>query len=58
MLEAEQSRVQLVYQWLEGLPVGTTGQIVITSDVPVQIISYFGTDDNESLAAIPLQILK
>jgi dienelactone hydrolase len=58
VLESEQSRVQLVYQWLEGLPAGTTGQIVITSDVPVQIISYFGTDDSASLAAIPLQIMK
>lgn len=58
ILEGKQSRVQLVYQWLEGLPIGTTGQIVITSNVPVQMFSYFGTDDKASLAAIPLQTIK
>jgi dienelactone hydrolase len=56
-LEARQSRAQLVYQWLAGLPAGTTGQIVVTSSAPVQLVAYFGTDDNASLAAIPLQTI-
>ncbi len=53
-LEARQSRTQLVYQWLAGLPAGTTGQIVVSSSTPVQLVAYFGTDDSASLATIPL----
>jgi hypothetical protein len=56
-LQARQSRTQLVYQWLAGLPAGTTGQIVVTSSAPVQLVAYFGTDDNTSFAAIPLQTI-
>jgi dienelactone hydrolase len=56
-LEAQQSRTQLVFQWLTGLPAGTTGQVIVTSNAPVQLIAYFGTNDNASLAAIPLQTI-
>lgn len=56
-LAARQSRTQLVYQWLAGLPAGTTGQITVTSSALVQLVAYFGTDDNASLAAIPLQAI-
>lgn len=56
-LEARQSRTQLVYQWLAGLPPGTTGHLVVMASTPVQLVAYFGTDDNASLAAIPLQAI-
>lgn len=54
-LEAQRSRTQLVYQWIPGLPMGTTGQIVITSNGLMELLAYFGTDDGRSLAAIPLR---
>jgi hypothetical protein len=35
------------------LPLGTTGQITITTSGPVALLAYFGTDDGAALAAIP-----
>ncbi len=48
-----QSSTKLVSQWIQGLPLGTTGQIVITSSAPAALLAYFGTDDGAALAAIP-----
>jgi dienelactone hydrolase len=52
-LEPQQSRTELVYQWIPSLPAGTTGYILITASTPVAPLAYFGTSDGASLAAIP-----
>ncbi len=54
-LEAQHSSTQLIHQWLASLQAGSTGHIAVLSNVPVQMVAYFGTDDSASLAAIPLQ---
>ncbi len=48
-----QSRTALVSQWIAKLPAESTGYLVITGGSPLALLSYFGTLDGASLAAIP-----
>ncbi|NWG11936.1 MAG: prolyl oligopeptidase family serine peptidase [Acidobacteria bacterium] len=52
-LEGRQGRTQLVSQWIPSLPSVSTGRIVLSAQGNVSLLAYFGTDDGESLAAIP-----
>jgi len=54
-LEPGHSRTALTAQWLPELPSEVSGHIAITSSSPIGLLSYFGTDDGASLAAIPLK---
>ena len=56
-LDSLQSSTQLVVQWIQGLPLGTTGQITITTSGPAALLAYFGTDDGAALAAIPFTLI-
>jgi dienelactone hydrolase len=52
-LEPHQSRTKLVYQWIAGLPADDTGYLVIEASSAIGMLSYFGTSEGASLAAIP-----
>jgi len=48
-----QSKTQLVHQWISGLSEEATGQIVITTTSPLNLLAYFGSNEGASFAAIP-----
>ncbi len=52
-LNPQEQETKLVYQWMQGLAPGTTGQITITTSGSVALLAYFGTSDGAALAAIP-----
>jgi len=50
---AGQSKTQVVHQWISGMPEEATGQIIITTSTPLNLLAYFGGTDGGSIAAIP-----
>jgi hypothetical protein len=54
-LGSGQSRTALVSQWFTAALSKSRGHIVLTADGPLSLLSYFGTDDGASLAAIPIR---
>ena len=52
-LDPHQSRTALVYQWIAGLPADDTGYLLIEASSAIGMLSYFGTSEGASLAAIP-----
>ena len=52
-LGSRQSRTSLLSQWIPKLGNESSGYLVITSNGPLSLLSYFGTTDGASLAAIP-----
>lgn len=56
-LPSRQSRVMLASQWFSKLPAAATGHVFLMANTPLSPLSYFGTIDGASLAAIPIKTL-